>query len=772
MTIDSTDVSNDTLERLRNITQMFSGRVDEHQQLQKVERFMPSEKIKNTFQKFQDIGLSNGQLEDEDDDDDNNNDTNSQLDGIIRSRRIKKPAKEHIPYHEMAEVKDKFEKGLIDSNKPRVEKRLDVRVQSGLTSSKKQAFEQGEFEQETEPHFNKIQIETDLVAGLTSSKKQAFQQQQMENETNTMNKTIITERDALVGVATAKKAKFESGQLSDRPRISICPDEIATIVGAGLAQAKRSELLSKIDAEQQIQRSSDRFIDIDAEQGLATTRRDQLASLANSEFKSTEKSIDVTAGLATAIKEQYIADASKATSKISVPMDDIQSGMTKNRTTAFEKLDETTVKRTVDIDSELRERGVAKERVAMFKNLENGTQSSTTTNGSGDTKLRIDENGNVVRESDKSEEIYFEKGQTKQLVEQWKTKQISPDRDSSDAQIIPDTESVQQGKAKNLVQMWKSIDKENTPPSERRGLRAFTPPTDNERRMPPPDDEEINSQKINYTEDKTNIEAGYAKAARERLLQTAEQNNTISKRKTLKQFTPPPESPNNGRRKSITPPTDNLSMTEHYTNNEEIVSIKGQTKSLKNRFVELEQDALKVETASSKIKYVPKRFVVCFSSMTEHYTNNEEIVSIKGQTKSLKNRFVELEQDALKVETASSKIKYVPKRFVSTPAPKQNNSEPMVDSTKCSACNKTVYAMEKIEADKKVYHKSCFKCMHCKAILKLGNYTANDGQIYCKPHFLQLFAIKGNYSAGFGLDDHKTRWLPLNSQESTSFNED
>ncbi|CAF4373557.1 unnamed protein product, partial [Adineta steineri] len=183
-----------------------------------------------------------------------------------------------IPYHEMAEVKDKFEKGLIDSNKPRVEKRLDVRVQSGLTSSKKQAFEHGEFEQETEPHVNKIQIETDLVAGLTSSKKQAFQQQQMENETNTMSKTIITERDALVGVATAKKAKFESGQLSDRPRMSICSDEIANIVGAGLAQAKRSELLSKIDAEQQIQRSSDRFIDIDTEQGLATTRRDQLAS--------------------------------------------------------------------------------------------------------------------------------------------------------------------------------------------------------------------------------------------------------------------------------------------------------------------------------------------------------------------------------------------------------------------------------------------------------------------------------------------------------------
>lgn len=36
--------------------------------------------------------------------------------------------------------------------------------------------------------------------------------------------------------------------------------------------------------------------------------------------------------------------------------------------------------------------------------------------------------------------------------------------------------------------MWKSIDKENTPPPERRGLRAFTPPADNERRILPSED--------------------------------------------------------------------------------------------------------------------------------------------------------------------------------------------------------------------------------------------------------------------------------------------
>ncbi len=43
----------------------------------------------------------------------------------------------------------------------------------------------------------------------------------------------------------------------------------------------------------------------------------------------------------------------------------------------------------MDIDNELLECGVAKERVAMFKNLENGSQSSATIL-SGDSKIRVD----------------------------------------------------------------------------------------------------------------------------------------------------------------------------------------------------------------------------------------------------------------------------------------------------------------------------------------------------------------------------------------------
>ncbi len=49
--IDVDNGSDDTLERLRNISKMFSGKEDEQQELQKVEKFLPSEKIQRTFRK-------------------------------------------------------------------------------------------------------------------------------------------------------------------------------------------------------------------------------------------------------------------------------------------------------------------------------------------------------------------------------------------------------------------------------------------------------------------------------------------------------------------------------------------------------------------------------------------------------------------------------------------------------------------------------------------------------------------------------------------------
>ncbi|KAK9124389.1 hypothetical protein Sjap_013991 [Stephania japonica] len=68
---------------------------------------------------------------------------------------------------------------------------------------------------------------------------------------------------------------------------------------------------------------------------------------------------------------------------------------------------------------------------------------------------------------------------------------------------------------------------------------------------------------------------------------------------------------------------------------------------------------------------------------------------------------------------------------------------------KCKACDKIVYVMDQLSADGVSYHKSCFKCSHCKGTLKLGNYSSMEGVLYCKPHFEQLFKETGNFSKNF-----------------------
>ncbi|XP_076449969.1 uncharacterized protein LOC143286315 [Babylonia areolata] len=81
-----------------------------------------------------------------------------------------------------------------------------------------------------------------------------------------------------------------------------------------------------------------------------------------------------------------------------------------------------------------------------------------------------------------------------------------------------------------------------------------------------------------------------------------------------------------------------------------------------------------------------------------------------------------------------------------------------VQLEKCGACQKTVYAMEKIEIEKNAYHKSCFRCSHCHCILTPKTFAINKNVMFCTNHYKQLFATKGNYDEGFGHDQHKNRW--------------
>jgi len=79
---------------------------------------------------------------------------------------------------------------------------------------------------------------------------------------------------------------------------------------------------------------------------------------------------------------------------------------------------------------------------------------------------------------------------------------------------------------------------------------------------------------------------------------------------------------------------------------------------------------------------------------------------------------------------------------------------------KCIVCSKTVYAMEKVSVEGKVFHEGCFKCAQCKKKLSPGTYTGIENTYYCKPHYTQIFTSKGNYSDGFGLEKPTANWAP------------
>lgn len=56
--------------------------------------------------------------------------------------------------------------------------------------------------------------------------------------------------------------------------------------------------------------------------------------------------------------------------------------------------------------------------------------------------------------------------------------------------------------------------------------------------------------------------------------------------------------------------------------------------------------------------------------------------------------------------------------------------------------------MDALIVDKKKYHKSCFRCEHCRNRLSVGNYVSLHGHFYCLHHYKQLLKSKGNYDNG------------------------
>ncbi|WKY07496.1 hypothetical protein Q1695_007172 [Nippostrongylus brasiliensis] len=57
----------------------------------------------------------------------------------------------------------------------------------------------------------------------------------------------------------------------------------------------------------------------------------------------------------------------------------------------------------------------------------------------------------------------------------------------------------------------------------------------------------------------------------------------------------------------------------------------------------------------------------------------------------------------------------------------------------CAVCGKTVYPVERIFANKQLYHNQCFKCSKCEKKLTPTNYNSHQGALLCKVHMLEVF---------------------------------
>ncbi|CAH2099273.1 unnamed protein product [Euphydryas editha] len=112
-------------------------------------------------------------------------------------------------------------------------------------------------------------------------------------------------------------------------------------------------------------------------------------------------------------------------------------------------------------------------------------------------------------------------------------------------------------------------------------------------------------------------------------------------------------------------------------------------------------------------------------SETRHYQEvATETRQIKKKTKYRRHK----DEGSISVSKSSEKLY---KKM------KADNENPT-----CAKCSRPVYAMERVKAEKRVWHKECFRCVQCNKQLTVETYQSDHTTLYCKPHFKHLFEPK------------------------------
>ncbi|XP_057338553.1 F-actin-monooxygenase MICAL3 isoform X9 [Microplitis mediator] len=332
----------------------------------------------------------------------------------------------------------------------------------------------------------------------------------------------------------------------------------------------------------------------------------------------------------------------------------------------------------------------------------------------------------------------------------------------------------------DISNKFKFFETYKEPEKERKQFR-ITPPRDGQVKVNSPEREIYRDPDVIRAEDKVD-QVVHTDTTKKMLSIFRQMEEKATKEdvpdgpKPLKRFTPPPEDKYAKLTASDTDEEEdgeeeeddgNDDITEEERRNPNYVRASDK---MEDEFLKNAQNAANAKTLRAKFE----QWEVNDKKINNHNTIVDEMELIKAtngdgeqasieSTRSLKARFESLGTPQVTESPRAPKVKV--NRFVGIPT--------TIDVDVCESCQKKVYPLEKIETNNKMFHKQCFRCLQCNCILRMDSFTLNNGKLYCIPHFKQLFIVRGNYEEGFGIDQHKNKWisngtLDISSQNPTS----
>ncbi|XP_059166535.1 uncharacterized protein LOC131948855 isoform X3 [Physella acuta] len=395
----------------------------------------------------------------------------------------------------------------------------------------------------------------------------------------------------------------------------------------------------------------------------------------------------------------------------------------------------------------LPERGFAKNVAAKFKSLESSVKSPPLSPGRR-------KEFTPPREEERA----------KQSVVLENTPEYKPELIHSGDQL--EEALPERGTAKNIAQRFRQLESESKAPSSPKQKKEFTPPPHDSgvyENQPKQFHADYNRPaESGILENKPIIREDVVRSAEpvryeEELPERGTAKNMVSKWRQLETSASGAKSPgSSGRPKEFTPPREEPRIAQQRKSPRTPLSPSG--------YDQLDNGS--VHPSDLPGQYQPQNAPTVFESTPEVRndtareadTDWTEGMPKKDTAKKMLAKFQHIQEEAKK--TQPPVVRKEPEIKQKTPR-KVGRSKSMraaVQTEKCGACEKTVYAMERLEMNKRVYHKACFRCSQCKAVLTPKTFAINNEIIFCTTHYKQLFATKGNYDEGFGRMQHKKRW--------------